>query len=159
MTEPVKRPSIAGLVQCQERPWTRPRVREKRVAILRIAPKMSILADSFSSWRLKQIRQMIKEIIIKGRLTRKIHRQPKYWVRMPPIVGPRAAARPWVTPRAAMILVRAETLTVLIPKVIERGKTRAAPRLWIARPTIKKLRSWLIAERREPSIKVVKPKR
>ena len=71
-----------------------------------------------------------------GRLIKKIQCQEKVSVRIPPKVGPIAAAPPCMRPRAATILKRSLTSQEEIPKLLPTGSKIAAPKLEMIRPRI-----------------------
>ena len=72
-----------------------------------------------------------------GTLTQKIHSQPRYFVRMPPIRTPAAAPLPPTAPQAPSALLRSLP-SVNVTEMIDRaaGVTIAAPSPWTPRAAI-----------------------
>ena len=70
-------------------------------------------------------------------LTKKIHSQPRYFVRTPPASTPTAAPEPPTAPQTPSALFRSAP-SVNVVETIERpaGETIAAPRPWTARAAI-----------------------
>ena len=72
-----------------------------------------------------------------GTLTKKIHSQERYWVRMPPSSSPTAAPPAAIAPQTASAFVRCSpSRKVVVMMDSAAGETNAAPKPWRARAPI-----------------------
>ena len=76
-----------------------------------------------------------------GRLTRKIHRQPKCVVSSPPMIGPAAAAAPFTAPHVPNAIPRSRPeyeleIRAIVVANIAAAPSPCTPRAAISRPTL-----------------------
>ena len=95
-----------------------------------------------------------------GTLMKKIHSQPKYFVRTPPSSTPTAAPAPPSAPQIPSALLRsAPSSKVVMTIESAAGEMIAAPRPWIARAPIRTLSDEARPQRSEATVKTTTPTR